>query len=231
MSAGAKAASIESTASGATRDAVTIAARDLSHRYGPRVALQGVSFRFDGPSVVVVRGPNGSGKSTLLRLLAGLLRPTSGDASVILEGRTIAAKDRHRVLGYAGPDLAFYPELTALENLSFAAEARGCPAPRARALEGLERVGLRERAADRAGALSSGMAQRLRLAFALLDDPSLLLLDEPGSHLDDEGRAALHALIGREGARRLVVVATNDEREDALAGQRVELRRGVGHSA
>ncbi|TMQ70726.1 MAG: ATP-binding cassette domain-containing protein [Candidatus Eisenbacteria bacterium] len=214
MSAGAKAASIESTASGATRDAATIAARDLSHRYGPRVALQGVSFRFDGPSVVVVRGPNGSGKSTLLRLLAGLLRPTSGDASVILEGRTIAAKDRHRVLGYA-----------------VAAEARGCPAPRARALEGLERVGLRERAADRAGALSSGMAQRLRLAFALLDDPSLLLLDEPGSHLDDEGRAALHALIGREGARRLVVVATNDEREDALAGQRVELRRGVGHSA
>jgi ABC-type multidrug transport system ATPase subunit len=76
------------------------------------------------------------------------------------------------------------------------------------------------------------MAQRLRLAFALLDDPPLLLLDEPGNHLDDEGRQALATLIREEGTRRLVMIATNDEREGALAGQRVELgTRGLGDPA
>jgi ABC-type multidrug transport system ATPase subunit len=209
-----------------------VEARALSHRYGHRPVLDRLSFAFEGPGVVAVRGPNGSGKSTLLRLLAGLLRPSHGETALKVAGQEIMPKDRHRWIGYAGPDLSFYPELTALENLSFAAEARGLARPAERGRERLEQVGLGARAEERVNALSSGMAQRLRLAFALLDDPALLLLDEPGSHLDDEGRQGLAALIGDHGTRRLVIIATNDEREGALAGQRVELgTRGLGDPA
>lgn len=212
--------------------ATTIEAKALSHRYGHRPVLDRLSFTFSGPGIVAVRGPNGSGKSTLMRLLAGLLRPSSGEASLTVGGNLLPARERHRWIGYAAPDLAFYPELTVLENLTFAAEARGMPSPAERGRERLRKVGLLERADERVHALSSGMAQRLRLAFALLDDPPLLLLDEPGSHLDDEGRRGLAALIGDEGGRRLVMIATNDEREGALAGQQVELgTRGLGHPA
>ncbi len=211
--------------------AATVTARGLTHRYGARTVLEQLSFEFTGPGIVAVRGPNGAGKTTLLRLLAGLLRPSSGEAAVSVDGIALPFKDRHRGVGYAGPDLAFYPELTALENLTFAAEARGLARPRERGRQRLDAVGLGARADERVAALSSGMGQRLRLAFALLDDPPLLLLDEPGSHLDDGGRARLTALIREEGARRLVMIATNDEREGALAGQRVELRRGLGDPA
>lgn len=212
--------------------AVKVAARDLTHRYGRRPVLDRLSFSFSSPGIVAVRGPNGAGKSTLLRLVAGLLRPTAGEAVVSVEERTMPAAERHRWIGYAGPELAFYPELTAHENLSFAAEARGHARPGDRARAALERVGLASRADERTSTLSSGMVQRLRLGFALLDDPPLLLLDEPGSHLDDEGRATLATVIGQEGSRRLVMIATNDEREGALAGQRVELRaRSLGDSS
>jgi ABC-type multidrug transport system ATPase subunit len=204
----------------------------LTHRYGARTVLDDLCFRFQGPGVIAVRGPNGSGKSTLMRLMAGLLRPTAGEAAVSVGEVSVAPAERHRWIGYAGPDLSFYPELTALENLSFAAEARGMDRPEERGRAQLERVGLASRAGERVAALSSGMAQRLRLAFALLDDPALLLLDEPGNHLDDEGRRRLAALVADEGARRLVMIATNDEREGALAGQRVELdARGLGDPA
>ena len=207
-------------------------ARALTHRYGHRPVLDQLSFAFQGPGVVAVCGPNGSGKSTLIRVLAGLLRPSGGETTLHVDGRATPSRNRQRWIGYAGPDLSFYPEFTALENLTFAAEARGLARPAERSRERLEKVGLAARGGERVHALSSGMAQRLRLAFALLDDPPLLLLDEPGNHLDDEGRQALATLIREEGTRRLVMIATNDEREGALAGQRVELgTRGLGDPA
>jgi ABC-type multidrug transport system ATPase subunit len=210
----------------------TVGGHSLTHRYGRRTVLDHIDFAFAGPGIVAIRGANGAGKSTLLRLVLGLMRPTGGQTSLAVGGRAIPPRDRRRVVGYSGPELAFYPELTGLENLTFAADARGLSEPRARALEVLATVGLAERADELIGALSSGMLQRLRLAFGLLGDPAVLLLDEPGTHLDDDGRRRLECLVKQEGSRRLVVIATNDEREGALAGQRLQLRsRGLGHSA
>ena len=207
-------------------------AHDLGHRYRGRVGLEPVSFALGAPGVVAVTGPNGAGKSTLLRIAAGLLRPNRGSSALTVAGRTIAPAERRRWVGYAGPELAFYEELSAAENLTFVAEARGIAAPAATAAAALARVGLGARAADRVGALSSGMQQRLRLAFALLDRPPVLLLDEPGSHLDDEGRAMLDRVVDEERRQALVLIATNDERESRLAEQRIELRgRGLGHPA
>ena len=211
---------------------VQVEARGLVHRYGRRPVLDHLDFAFEAPGVVAVRGVNGAGKSTLLRILAGLLRPTAGVARVAVAGREVTPIQRHRHVGYAGPELAFYPELTAHENLRFAAETLGLAGPARHASRALERVGLGARAGDRVQALSSGMVQRLRLAFGLLSDPPLLLLDEPGSHLDDQGRALLTDLVNGERGKRLVMIATNEEREGALADREVELEgRGLGDPA
>ena len=211
---------------------VAVEARALRHRYSPLRGLDEVSFAVAAPGAVAVTGVNGSGKSTLLRIVAGLLRPSGGALRVEAGGREIPFAERRTVVGLASPELAFYDEMTCAENLAFAAEARGIAAPRAAARAALERAELAGRADDLVAALSSGMKQRLRLAFALLHRPGILLLDEPGSHLDDAGRELVARLVAEERVHGLVIIATNDEREWRLAGERIELRgRGLGHPA
>jgi heme exporter protein A len=208
---------------------VSIEGRSLGHRYGRRTGLEVVSFRLQSPGIATVSGANGAGKSTLLRIMAGLLRPSSGTLHLELDGRALDDAGRRGACGFASPDLHFYEELSAGENLQFAAEARALRDPAATVRTALTAAGLETRSADRVAALSSGMRQRLRLAFALLASPPVLLLDEPGSHLDDEGRAALHHVVRAAASSTLVVIATNDATERALGEQRIELRgRGLG---
>ena len=211
--------------------AIVIEARGVEHRFAPGRGLQPATFSHDGPGCVAVLGPNGAGKSTLLRIIAGLLRPTSGTLELRIDGRAVPPSERRRVVGYASPELSFYDEFTVGENLDFVAEARGMADRAGRVRAALDRVGLLERIDDRVAALSSGMKQRLRLAFALLHEPPLLLLDEPGSHLDDVGRAVTEAIVDGHRRAGLVLLATNDERERKLADSRVELRGGLGHPA
>jgi len=209
--------------------AVSIEATELSHRYAPGRGLDPISFAIRSPGVVVVTGANGSGKSTLLKIVAGLLRPSGGKVALSIDGASIGAAERRRHVGYAGPDLTFYHELTVAENLTFAGEARGLDAVRETVRGALESVRLERRAGDRADSLSSGMVQRLRIAFAMLHDPAVLLLDEPGSHLDEEGRALVARVVERRRGERLVIIATNDETEVKLGDQRIRLHgRGLG---
>ena len=147
---------------------LALEAEGLMHRYGRRQGLDPLSFRLAAPSAVVLTGPNGSGKSTLLRILAGLLRPTAGSATLRIGAEDLPPSARRLRVGFASPELAFYDELSVTENLVFAAEARGLADPRAAVATALERVGLAARARDLVPELSSGMKQRLRLAFALL---------------------------------------------------------------
>jgi heme exporter protein A len=211
---------------------VRIRADALSHRYGARVALRPVSFDESGPGAVAVTGENGSGKSTLLRILAGLLRPTRGGAAVEVGGAAVPPRERRRHVGLATPELSFYEEFTAEENLRFAAQARGLTNVQGVVQDALAKTGLTPRSGDRVSAFSSGMKQRLRLAFAVLHDPPVLLLDEPGSHLDDEGRAVVERLVLGHSAAGLVVIATNEPREIGLARHRIELSgRGLDHPA
>ena len=214
------------TASGV---ALRLAGEGLSHRYGARLALESVSFEIGSPGVVAITGENGSGKSTLLRILIGLLRPTAGTSALDLGGVVFEPRRRRRVAGLATPELSFYEEFSAAENLLFAAETRGLPDPRGAVQEALSAVELTPRAEDRVGAFSSGMKQRLRLAFAVLHRPALLMLDEPGSHLDEAGRAVVARLVQSHARSGLVLIATNDPQEMTLAQRRIELRgRGLG---
>jgi heme exporter protein A len=194
----------------------------LGKTFGPRSVLRQVSFEAAGGEVIAVTGPNGSGKSTLLKIIAGLLRPTRGTVNLTLGGRRVVdTAARRRAVGYAGPDLAFYPELTGRENLQFFAAARGLSWDANAAERRLTDLGLAAgRGGDPVGAYSSGMRQRLRLAFALLSDPAVLLLDEPSLALDREGVAAVAGVVAlQKAAGRLTLLATNDAREAALGGR------------
>lgn len=208
---------------------VSLRATALSHRYGRRVGLQTLEFDLTAPGVVAITGPNGSGKSTLLRIVAGLLRPTAGALSFTLGGEDIKPLERRHFVGLATPELAFYEEFTARENLAFIAETRALVNRAEGVQDALECVQLETRADDRVSDYSSGLKQRLRLASAILHCPRVLLLDEPGGHLDEAGRAVVERIVKRESSRSLVLLATNDPEEMRLATKRIELDgRGLG---
>lgn len=179
--------------------------RDLVRGFGQVPVLAGVSATVGGGEMLLVTGRNGSGKSTLLRCLAGLLRQQAGTIRLREGGSELATAARRRRIGYVAPDLAFYEPLTAAENLAFFCRLRGVP--RNRADELIARLGIPP--SRPAGALSSGMRQRLRWAWALLHEPRLLLLDEPFQNLDAAGETTLRALLDEHlEAGGMAVVAT-----------------------
>lgn len=177
----------------------------LRRRFGRLAVLDGVSGAVAAGEALLITGPNGSGKSTLLRCLSGLLAPDAGDILYIEDGAALDPAERRRRVGLVAPDLAFYADLTVQENLDFFSRLRRVAPARGREL--LAGLGLPP---DRmAGALSSGMRQRLRWAWALLHRPRLLLLDEPFQNLDAAGERAVRELLAGHLAdgQNLAVVA------------------------
>jgi heme exporter protein A len=192
----------------------------IRRRFGKLAVLTGVSGAVESGGVLLVTGPNGSGKSTLLRCLAGLMAPEAGAVEHVEEGKTLDAAERRRRVGLVAPDLAFYEELSARENLLFFARLRGIAAARAEEL--LARVGLPGERLS--GALSSGMRQRLRWAWALLHRPRVLLLDEPFQNLDSPGETAARGLLAEHlAAGGLAVVASPGAIEIPAVASRLEL--------
>ena len=139
--------------------------------YGLRRVMAGVSLTLNHGETLVVAGANGSGKSSLLRVLAGLQRPTSGSVRYHTEAASYRPADALWLVGWVAPDLQLYRELTALENLTFFAALRGLRRTPADLETLLAEVGLGGRGADLLATFSSGMAQRLRYAYAILHDP------------------------------------------------------------
>jgi heme exporter protein A len=181
----------------------------LERRFGERTALSGVSVRVEEGQTLVVLGANGAGKSTLLRVLAGLLRPHGGQASVL--GAELPA-ERWKLparLGYLGHEPLLYRELTGRENLRYHADLHGASARRVDEL--LDAVGMARRADEPIADLSRGMVQRLAAARAVLHDPPLLLLDEPRAGLDPAASELLEPLIGRASGRTRVLVTHDIE--------------------
>jgi heme exporter protein A len=192
-----------------------IRARALEKRYGDKRILRGVVLDVADDDFLLVTGPNGSGKTTLLRLCAGLAAPTRGELEVTI--------DRGRV-GYLAHEPLVYRELTALENLDLYGRLYRVPERRERIGMLLERFGLWEARHARAGSFSRGMLQRLALCRALLHEPSLLLLDEPYSGLDEEGTRLLDRELAERAQHAAFVVATHEpERLERFASSRLAL--------
>lgn len=184
-------------------------ANGLYRRYGRLAVLRDVDLAVEAGELLLVTGHNGCGKSTLLRCLAGLTVPQRGTIECAVGGRSLDLAERRMAVGYVAPDLEFYAELSVQENLDFACRLRGVDSARGHSL--LDQVGL---PLDRAaGALSSGMRQRLRWAWALLHEPRILLLDEPLQNLDQPGRRDVLALLALHLERGLAVVANPESLE------------------
>ncbi len=173
-------------------------------------AVAGVDLNL-GPGILGLLGPNGAGKSSLMRILATLARPTSG--RILWNGVDIAREPNAlRVgLGYLPQDFGIYPSLSAREFLAYLAAVKGLPSAKARDRidECLAEVGLGEAADRRLGNFSGGMRQRVGIAQALLNDPQLLIVDEPTVGLDPEERLRFRHLIADLAGQRLVILSTH----------------------
>ena len=179
----------------------------LGKRFGARWVLRGVTLDVRRGEAVGLLGPNGSGKSTVLRVVGTLLRPNAGTAMVNgLDVMRDASGVRSQV-GYLAHTPGLYDDLTARENLLFAADMLGSPATAVETT--LERVGLAHVAGDRVRGFSAGMQRRLALARLILRNPRVLLLDEPYSNLDAAGVELMNSVIAgimRSGGAALVAL-------------------------
>lgn len=197
---------------------LAIEATGLSRGYGRRWALAGVNLRLAPGAALLVAGPNGAGKTTLLRLLATTLRPTSGTVRYfgVEPGRDLLRV--RRGIGLLSHRTHLYDDLTARETLSIAARLGRFGRDPARDRRLLERVGLDGRGDDVVRGFSAGMRKRLSFARLLLQEPAIVLIDEPYGQLDPSGFAFVDALLAelRDSGRTLVVADHVIERSSTV---------------
>ncbi|HSR66404.1 MAG TPA: ABC transporter ATP-binding protein [Acidobacteriota bacterium] len=192
--------------------------QDLSRKFGDFVAVDGVSFRVEPGEIFGFLGSNGAGKTTTIRMLCGLLRPTSGEASV--EGYDVYLQPERikQSIGYMSQRFSLYDELTVSENLRFFGGVYGLRGQegRRRRREIAQRLGLQERRRELTRRLPGGWKQRLALGCAILHDPPILFLDEPTSGVDPIARREFWKLIralSQQGRTIFVTTHYMDEAE------------------
>lgn len=180
--------------------------------YGDFPALRDISFNVEPGSCLALLGRNGAGKTTLLKILAGLSKPGKGSVKILGEdARSQTTRYRTGVLGHG---IGIYDELSAFENLRLFASLYGVPRPVQTAEEWLERAGLDRVRDGLVREFSRGMRQRLAVARAFIHNPSLLLLDEPFTALDDKAIAVLQQLLKKARSEgRTIIMSTHQLRE------------------
>jgi ABC-2 type transport system ATP-binding protein len=175
---------------------VTVAAHEVTRRFGARTALDRVSFELHAGEVVAIIGPNGAGKTTLLSILAGVLDPSEGEV----------VRDSAKRFGWVPQEPALYSKLSVAENLRLFARLERVADPERSTQAMLAQTGLEDRAGEEVGRLSGGNQQRVNIAIGLLSEPPALLLDEPSASLDPRQRERLWEFIGGLADRGTTIV-------------------------
>lgn len=182
----------------------------LTKQYGNKIAVDRLDEEF-GAGVYGLLGANGAGKTTLMRMICGILTPTSGE--VKLDGADILemGEDYREKIGYLPQDFGYYPDFKAREFMLYIAALKGLPsaAAKIRTDELLELVGLKDVANKKIKTFSGGMKQRLGIAQAMINDPSILVLDEPTAGLDPKERVRFRNLISDIASDRVVILSTH----------------------
>jgi len=205
-----------------------IEARGLTKVFGDRYALRGVDLSVGRGEHLVIFGPNGAGKTTLVKILATLVKPSSGD--VWLDGSNLRARPElvRRKLSLVSHQTFLYDNLTVYENLRFYGRMYGIPDLERNIREVAARVQLETRLHQRAGTLSHGLQRRAAIARAVLHDPPILFLDEPEAGLDPRATSVVREILGsvNTGERTVIITTHNLERGLELGDRVVILHRG-----
>lgn len=202
---------------------LTLTASGITKAFNRRKIFANISFELHEHNSLAILGRNGSGKSTLVKIVAGLLSSTNGEVNLQIDGKDVAADDRHQLFGFVSPYLQMYDEFTGWENLDLFRRVRGTEISHEMMLEMITRVNLYERRNDFVRTYSSGMKQRLKYAFALLHRPPVLFLDEPTSNLDTEGISTVYQIMEAQKQKGILIIATNDSQETEHCGHVLDL--------
>jgi len=205
----------------------TLKLEGVARRFGTRWALRGITLELQPGEVVGIVGHNGSGKSTLLRVISTALRPSAGEGWVYGHHLTREAIEVRRHVGFLAHSPGLYDDLTARENLIFAARMFGIPETGIG--DTLDRVGLTHARDERVRGFSAGMQRRLALARLILGSPQLLLLDEPYNNFDPQGIELVNEVIqdARRGGGSALVVLHDRRQGERVLDRIIELGRGV----
>ena len=200
----------------------------LTKHYGNKIAVDCVSATLK-PGVYGLLGANGAGKTTLMRMLCAILESTSGE--VLLNGKEVTAMgaDYRNVLGYLPQDFGYYPNCTAMEFLMYISALKGIPKKIAlkRSKELLEEVGLSHVANKKVKTFSGGMKQRVGIAQALLNNPDILIFDEPTAGLDPKERVRFRNLLSEYAGDKIVILSTHIVSDiEAIADEVLLMKKG-----
>lgn len=195
----------------------------LTKYFGRRLIFSNLNFRFVDNGIYGISGPNGSGKSTLVKILAGVISANKGKVIHTINGKEIIEENIHNHIGFVSPYLVLYEEFSAEENLLMFAKIRGVEYNKKRVDYLFEKFLLLKRKDDFVKTYSSGMKQRLKFIFALMHSPNLIILDEPTSNLDDEGKNSVYEIIREEGKENIVIIASNEKNDLDLCSETIFL--------
>jgi heme exporter protein A len=206
---------------------VSLKCSSLEKSFLNKVIFKNVNLDFVKGDSVAITGRNGSGKSTLLKVLANLIQPNKGKVVVLDDGKEVISDKVHMHLGMIAPYINLYDELTAYENLEFFFDLK-CKSDKysdkkERIKYLLDKINLYGRRNDDVKNYSSGMKQRVKLAFAIINDPEILLLDEPRTNLDVEGIDLVYKVAEEQKKNGILILATNEPEDTSLCSRIISI--------
>ncbi|HEY5124003.1 MAG TPA: ABC transporter ATP-binding protein [Ignavibacteria bacterium] len=209
-------------------DKIDLTCDNLGKKYEDKIIFRDLSFKLENKSSLVVTGKNGSGKSTLIKILANVIKESRGSYIIRINEKEILRENFFRITGFLSPYLNLYDELTGYENLEFFYTLKFRNKISKTSLEEkikfiLEEVNLYPRRNDFMKNYSSGMRQRLKLAFAVINEPLLLLLDEPRTNLDNEGIDVVYKFANRQRENGILIIATNEIEDTNLCEEKINI--------
>ncbi len=201
---------------------ISIKAENIEKKFGKTFLFRNINFNLDTGDTFYITGPNGSGKSTLLQILAGIQKTTSGNVIYSSDNSVINIENYKNFFGFTGPQVNPYEMLTATENLKFSSAVS---VNENLITEYLEKFDLYRHRTKHVKYYSSGMKQRLRLIHALINNPEILMFDEPCSNLDSKGRDIFYTILEDLKINKIVIIATNESDDINLCSRGINLEQ------
>ncbi|HMU44452.1 MAG TPA: ABC transporter ATP-binding protein [Ignavibacteriaceae bacterium] len=201
----------------------SVTAASLNKTFGRRLIFNDLNFEFASNGVYGIAGANGSGKSTLVKIIAGIISPSKGKIIHKINSQETAEINLYNHIGFVSPYLILYEEFSAWENINLFSSIRGIKFDKEKTEYLLNHFLIFDRKDDLVKTYSSGMKQRLKFVFALVHSPQLIILDEPTSNLDEEGKNSVYQIIEQEGKKGIVIVASNEKSDLSFCNNIIQL--------